>query len=97
MAFVSTSLPEYLRVCLPALLKQCTGDKAFKSIPSLDDCKDFSFNAYHFSWYNRHATKGTNAPSGISPLNLSVKGASRTNYSQMLPYPSSDTVRHAAV
>ncbi|KAA1475704.1 hypothetical protein DENSPDRAFT_758092, partial [Dentipellis sp. KUC8613] len=56
-----------------------------------------SFNAYHFSWYNRHATKGINAPAGISPINLSVKGARRTNYSQMLPYLSADMEKHSDV
>ncbi|TFY59839.1 hypothetical protein EVG20_g7638 [Dentipellis fragilis] len=94
MAFVCTSLPEYLRNCLASSLKQCVGDAAFKDVESRGDCQNFSFSEYHFSWYNRHATKGINAPAGISPVNLSVKGARRTNHSQMLPYLSADMEKH---
>jgi hypothetical protein len=39
--------------------------------------------------------QGDNAPTDVHPHNLRVAGASRTNYSQFLPYPSREMVEHA--
>ncbi|EPS99838.1 hypothetical protein FOMPIDRAFT_1082463, partial [Fomitopsis schrenkii] len=48
------------------------------------------FQALHFSWYNRHCTKGYDAPSGAQPLTLRRTNGSKTNYHQLIPYPSKD-------
>ena len=39
--------------------------------------------------------QGNGAPTDVHPHNLRVAGASRTNYSQLLPYPSREMVEHA--
>ncbi|KAA1477781.1 hypothetical protein DENSPDRAFT_787206, partial [Dentipellis sp. KUC8613] len=93
MALFCTSLPEYMKNCLYQNLKTCLGD-LLKYRDSKETGKGLMFPAYHFSWYNRNATKGTNAPAGVQPSFLFNKGASRTNYTQMMPYMSAETARH---
>ncbi|KAI0712999.1 hypothetical protein C8Q72DRAFT_870017, partial [Fomitopsis betulina] len=48
------------------------------------------FETLHFSWYNRHCTRGQDAPADIPPVMLRRTGGIKTNYHQMLPYPSKD-------
>ncbi|KAI0734919.1 hypothetical protein C8Q72DRAFT_769614 [Fomitopsis betulina] len=55
------------------------------------------FQAIHFSWYNRHTTKGHDAPSDVPLQMMSKLGCSRTNYHQMIPYPSKDMVVHEPI
>ncbi|KAH9905523.1 uncharacterized protein B0H18DRAFT_824077, partial [Fomitopsis serialis] len=55
---------------------------------------EFQFQAVHFSWYNRHATRGDDVPQDVHPMLLGKKDL-RTNYSQMLPYTSKDMLEHA--
>ncbi|KAI0708140.1 hypothetical protein C8Q72DRAFT_790818 [Fomitopsis betulina] len=56
-----------------------------------------TFQALHFSWYNRHSTKGHAAPTDVQPLLLTRLGRSRTNYGQFIPYVSKDITDYAAV
>ncbi|KAI6114453.1 hypothetical protein F5141DRAFT_1213645 [Pisolithus sp. B1] len=51
------------------------------------------FDCLHFSWYNRHTTKGNDTPSDVHPYELHL-GNSRTNMWQMLPYTSSDMAEY---
>ncbi|KAI0726076.1 hypothetical protein C8Q72DRAFT_742579, partial [Fomitopsis betulina] len=44
----------------------------------------------HFSWYNCHCTRGQDAPADVPPVMLRSTGGIKTNYHQMLPYPSKD-------
>ncbi|KIO05430.1 hypothetical protein M404DRAFT_15392 [Pisolithus tinctorius Marx 270] len=48
----------------------------------------------HWSWYNRHGTRGTQAPSDVHPAYLERADCSRTNHSQFLPYPSTQMGDH---
>ncbi|EGO04858.1 hypothetical protein SERLA73DRAFT_149206 [Serpula lacrymans var. lacrymans S7.3] len=57
----------------------------------------FTFEALHFSWYNRHCTKGNDAPNDIPPLMMKRKYASRTNYLQLIPYTSKEIQDHADI
>ncbi|EPS93361.1 hypothetical protein FOMPIDRAFT_1080287, partial [Fomitopsis schrenkii] len=56
-----------------------------------------SFEALHFSYYNRHCTRGHNVPTDVHPNQIAKADNSRTNYAQMLPYISSDTRKHEHV
>ncbi|KAG1884557.1 hypothetical protein F4604DRAFT_1574409, partial [Suillus subluteus] len=51
---------------------------------------DNSFQAIHFSWYNRHATRGDTAPINIHPYMMERSGV-QTNHSQFTPYISVET------
>ncbi|TFY80523.1 hypothetical protein EWM64_g3489 [Hericium alpestre] len=95
MAWVCTSLPSYIRDNLHSGLKACVREMMYARDSGADG-EALKFGTYHFSWYNRHATKGTNAPTGVQPLYLSRDGTSRTNYSQFIPYTSADMKKHAA-
>ncbi|EPS94073.1 hypothetical protein FOMPIDRAFT_1079184, partial [Fomitopsis schrenkii] len=53
-----------------------------------------TFEALHFSWYNRHCTTGESAPADVQPMLLRL---SRTNYDQFIPYMSKDVSDHHAV
>ncbi|EPS99856.1 hypothetical protein FOMPIDRAFT_1078263, partial [Fomitopsis schrenkii] len=54
-----------------------------------------AFEALHFSWYNRHSTKGHDTPSNVQPTMLKRSGRSRTNHNQFVPYMSKDVTEHA--
>ncbi|KAH9910256.1 uncharacterized protein B0H18DRAFT_861307, partial [Fomitopsis serialis] len=55
------------------------------------------FAVLYFTWYNRHCTKGHDAPVDVPPRMLSRANCSRTNYAQMLPYPSKDIEEHRPI
>ncbi|EGO04270.1 hypothetical protein SERLA73DRAFT_148853 [Serpula lacrymans var. lacrymans S7.3] len=57
----------------------------------------FTFEALHFSWYNRHCTKANDAPNDIPPLMMKRKYASRTNYLQLVPYTSKEIQDHTDI
>ncbi|KAH9910233.1 uncharacterized protein B0H18DRAFT_838686, partial [Fomitopsis serialis] len=57
----------------------------------------YSFEALHFAWYNRHGTRGYQVCSESHPHLIRKADRSRTNYSQMLPYPSADMHKHERV
>ncbi|EPS92782.1 hypothetical protein FOMPIDRAFT_24283, partial [Fomitopsis schrenkii] len=56
-----------------------------------------SFQVLHFSWYNRHATKGTAVPSNVHPLMIGKEDGSRMNYTQLTPYQARDFRQHEDV
>ncbi|EPS99836.1 hypothetical protein FOMPIDRAFT_1123574 [Fomitopsis schrenkii] len=57
----------------------------------------YSFEALHFSYYNRHCTRGHDVPEDAHPNQIARVDNSRTNYAQMLPYMSLDTCKHESV
>ncbi|KAI0055819.1 hypothetical protein BV25DRAFT_1832844 [Artomyces pyxidatus] len=50
--------------------------------------EDYQFQVLYFSWYNRHCTRGDDAPTDVSPLELVNSAASRMNHTQFTPYTS---------
>ncbi|KAH9910943.1 uncharacterized protein B0H18DRAFT_865748, partial [Fomitopsis serialis] len=57
----------------------------------------YQFETIHFSWYNRHCTKGHEAPDDVPPQMMSRSGVSRTNYGQLIPYTSKDMEDHRSI
>ncbi|KAG2747733.1 hypothetical protein P692DRAFT_201866827 [Suillus brevipes Sb2] len=75
------------------------------NLPSLIDCADIAtsdlfFDSFIFKlversnspWYNQQATRGLNAPTHVQPYMLE-KDDIRFNYTQLVPYISSEAVR----
>ncbi|KAH9912434.1 uncharacterized protein B0H18DRAFT_853002, partial [Fomitopsis serialis] len=58
---------------------------------------DSTFEAIHFSWYNRHCTQGHSAPNDIPPSLLRRANCTRTNHRQFIPYVSKDMEDHQAI
>ncbi|KAG0703579.1 hypothetical protein DFH29DRAFT_764208, partial [Suillus ampliporus] len=52
------------------------------------------FQCLHFSLWNRYVTKGDGAPAQVHPHNMAREAVGRTNYTQRLPYPSRDILKH---
>ncbi|EGO04643.1 hypothetical protein SERLA73DRAFT_68327 [Serpula lacrymans var. lacrymans S7.3] len=97
MVFVCTSLPDYIRSSLqPKLLAAFENNELLTEKPGQYD-EDDIFEALHFSWYNRHCTRGDDAPTEILPLMLEREDGRRTNYSQMIPYLSKKIKDHGTI
>ncbi|KAJ7267352.1 hypothetical protein C8J57DRAFT_1067884 [Mycena rebaudengoi] len=50
----------------------------------------YRYLACHFSWYNRYAEKGHNAPKHVHPNYVKKKNVKRANHSQRVPLRSAD-------
>ncbi|OAX31363.1 hypothetical protein K503DRAFT_671843, partial [Rhizopogon vinicolor AM-OR11-026] len=96
MAFVSTGLPSHIRSALEVNLLAALGkqDLLEEADTQLHGCQ--SFQAMHLSWYNRHCTRGYEAPKDVQPWLLEKEGK-RTNHGQMIPYISQDLQQHQRI
>ncbi|KAI0728072.1 hypothetical protein C8Q72DRAFT_417787, partial [Fomitopsis betulina] len=98
-ACVSTAMPEAMRRDLLDRLISRFNSDPLRDVDSTSSAPEgqTTFQALHFSWYNRHSTKGHAAPTDVQPLFLTRLGRSRTNYGQFIPYASKDITDYAAV
>ncbi|KAH9910184.1 uncharacterized protein B0H18DRAFT_1130546 [Fomitopsis serialis] len=96
VASVCTSMSEAMAADLTEQLVVCFDTDPLNDVDTATQTQH-EFQAIHFSWYNRHATKGHDAPSDVPPQMMSKFGRSRTNYRQMIPYPSKDMVVHEPI
>ncbi|KAF8549577.1 hypothetical protein OG21DRAFT_1387229, partial [Imleria badia] len=94
MALICSSMPQRLKDNLMAnLIGAFDGkDILYSRLVSVHESQPFE--CVHFSWYNRYTTQGKGAPTDVHPHELHVKGAQRTNISQLLPYQSSEQDNH---
>ncbi|EGO02698.1 hypothetical protein SERLA73DRAFT_150340 [Serpula lacrymans var. lacrymans S7.3] len=90
MAFICTNLPAKIQNSLTDNLLAVFGTPDLLTEKNTCVDADSTFQALHLSWYNRHCTKGHEAPSDISPSMLDRVGCVHTNHSQMIPYISKD-------
>ncbi|KAH9916438.1 uncharacterized protein B0H18DRAFT_1124234 [Fomitopsis serialis] len=96
VASVCTSMSEAMAADLTERLVVCFDTDPLNDVDTVTQTQH-EFQAIHFSWYNRHATKGHDAPSDVPPQMMSKSGRSRTNYRQMIPYPSKDMAVHEPI
>ncbi|EGO02487.1 hypothetical protein SERLA73DRAFT_69992 [Serpula lacrymans var. lacrymans S7.3] len=97
MVFVCTSLLAYICSSLQQkLLAAFENNQLLTEKPGQHD-EDDIFEALHFSWYNRHCTRGDDAPTEILPLMLEREDGRCTNYSQMIPYLSKEIKDHSTI
>ncbi|KAH9834671.1 uncharacterized protein C8Q71DRAFT_711403, partial [Rhodofomes roseus] len=89
-ASICKSMEQSMRDRLIDRLADCFEPDALKVIDTAQERGDHVFQALHFSWYNRHCMTGHNAPPDVPPMNLKRTGGLKTNYHQMIPYPSKD-------
>ncbi|KAH9838762.1 uncharacterized protein C8Q71DRAFT_689884, partial [Rhodofomes roseus] len=96
MMSICTSMPVDLRASLTERLISCfpTDPLNVLDTATISRSEPLKFQALHFSWYNRHCTRGHDAPVDVPPRKLRCANRSRTNYAQMLPYPSKDIEEH---
>ncbi|KAH9906101.1 uncharacterized protein B0H18DRAFT_1132018 [Fomitopsis serialis] len=99
MVCICTSMPASLKVDLTSQLVACFPINPFKTLDTatLSCGQPIEFAVLYFTWYNRHCTKGHDAPVDVPPRMLSRANCSRTNYAQMLPYPSKDIEEHRPI
>ncbi|KAI0062592.1 hypothetical protein BV25DRAFT_1803811 [Artomyces pyxidatus] len=98
LAFVCTSMPADMRESLYAMFLSCMDNPdCLKDVDSSSQGFEDHFQALHFSYYNRHCTRGDNAPTDVAPEYLRREGAIRTNRSQLIPYRSKDTTDKEAI
>ncbi|KAH9830347.1 uncharacterized protein C8Q71DRAFT_688010, partial [Rhodofomes roseus] len=90
VASICKSMEQSMRDRLIDRLADCFEPDALKVIDTAQERGDHVFQALHFSWYNRHCTTGHDAPTDVPPMNLKRTGGLKTNYHQMIPYPSKD-------
>ncbi|KAG2740020.1 hypothetical protein P692DRAFT_20658287, partial [Suillus brevipes Sb2] len=96
MAYICGSLPNHLRSSLMTDLILSFGDLNILIDKDTNQGTQGNFQAVHFSWYNRQATRGLNAPTHVQPYMLE-KDDIRFNYSQLVPYISSETLKNQAL
>ncbi|KAH9910449.1 uncharacterized protein B0H18DRAFT_836661, partial [Fomitopsis serialis] len=94
---ICTSMPDAMKRNLMDGLVACFDSDPFKPIDSNSANGERTFEAIHFSWYNRHCTSGHSAPADIPPALLSRAGCMRTNHGQFVPYVSKDMEDHQAI
>ncbi|EPS93189.1 hypothetical protein FOMPIDRAFT_1136659 [Fomitopsis schrenkii] len=92
LACVCKSMPRDMRQDLAERLSACFEPGALQSLDTAKSGGEHVFQALHFSWYNRHCTKGYDAPADAQPLTLRRTNRSKTNYHQLIPYPSKDMI-----
>ncbi|KAH9910583.1 uncharacterized protein B0H18DRAFT_963097 [Fomitopsis serialis] len=101
IASICTSMPDAMKRNLMDGLVACFDSDPFKPIDSNSANGERTFEAIHFSWYNRHCTssslQGHSAPADIPPALLSRAGCMRTNHGQFVPYVSKDMEDHQAI
>ncbi|EGN91723.1 hypothetical protein SERLA73DRAFT_80184 [Serpula lacrymans var. lacrymans S7.3] len=90
MAFIRTSLPAKTQNSLTDNLLAVFGTVDLLTETNTRIDADSTFQALHLLWYNRHCTKGYEAPSDIPPSMLDRVGCVHTNHSQMIPSISKD-------
>ncbi|KAH9911423.1 uncharacterized protein B0H18DRAFT_892829 [Fomitopsis serialis] len=84
------------RTLIDRLLASFNSDP-FKTADANSATGKRTFEAIHFSWYNRHCTQGHSAPADIPPALLSRAGCTQTNHGQFLLYMSRDMEDHQTV
>ncbi|KAH9916068.1 uncharacterized protein B0H18DRAFT_854224, partial [Fomitopsis serialis] len=94
MAGICNSMPNNMRDNPTDRLTACFPFNPLKTIHTAASGRDITFEALHFSWYNRHTTQGSTAPTDVPPFMLARPNGHRTNYTQMLPYTSKDMAQH---
>ncbi|KAH9829346.1 uncharacterized protein C8Q71DRAFT_678985, partial [Rhodofomes roseus] len=96
IACILPHMPEDMRRMLTVHLKACFEDEPenLEETDSSSQGERYSFPALHFSWYNRHGTRGHDVPVDAHPMLIEREDTSRTNYSQMLPYESREKTKH---
>ncbi|KAG1844455.1 hypothetical protein F4604DRAFT_1596163 [Suillus subluteus] len=96
MAYICGSLPNHLGSSLMSNLILSFGDMNILIDKDTNQGMQGNFQAVHFSWYNRHATKGSNTPMHVQPYMLEKEDI-QFNYSQLVPYISSETLKNQAL
>ncbi|KAH9924497.1 uncharacterized protein B0H18DRAFT_847061, partial [Fomitopsis serialis] len=97
VAGIFTSMPDTMKRTLIDRLLASFNSDPFKTVDANSATGERTFQAIHFSWYNRHCTQGHAAPADIPPSLLSRAGCTRTNHGQFLPYMSRDMEDHQAI
>ncbi|KAH9912426.1 uncharacterized protein B0H18DRAFT_818828, partial [Fomitopsis serialis] len=92
VACVFPSMPNHMQQMLIAYLVAAFEAQSanLQETDSASEGQEYCFPALHFSWYNRHGTRGHEIPTSSHPILSEKDDHSRTNYTQMLPYPSRD-------
>ncbi|EGO30218.1 hypothetical protein SERLADRAFT_404493 [Serpula lacrymans var. lacrymans S7.9] len=91
-------MPESIHTTLLPNFQSCLGSTtSLHHVDSAVEGEGFTFEALHFSWYNRHCTKANDAPNDIPPLMMRRKYALRTNYLQLVPYTSKEIQDHTDI
>ncbi|KAJ7782286.1 hypothetical protein DFH07DRAFT_949083 [Mycena maculata] len=89
LCFAATNLQDYLPhpdTFVNQLSSVMTGE-VFKDISGRID---FTYLAWHCSFYNRYAEKGHTAPKDVHANFVKKRGKSRVNHSQRVPNPSKE-------
>ncbi|KAH9917570.1 uncharacterized protein B0H18DRAFT_883715, partial [Fomitopsis serialis] len=97
VASICTSMPDTMKRTLIDRLLASFNSDPFKTADANSATGERTFEAIHFSWYNRHCTQGHSAPADIPPALLSRAGCTQTNHGQFLPYMSRDMEDHQTV
>ncbi|PPR07663.1 hypothetical protein CVT24_003819 [Panaeolus cyanescens] len=88
MALLLANMPEHLRRDLLATLEAVFPD-GLQDMDSRQQ-ENPSFDAYHFSYYNRYGKKGTNTPPEADPATIQRLGKQKVHTSQYIPRASED-------
>ncbi|KAH9910546.1 uncharacterized protein B0H18DRAFT_839669, partial [Fomitopsis serialis] len=96
---VFSSMPESMRQTLASKMVACFEAQSanLEETDTASEGRSYRFPALHFSWYNRHGTRGHDIPPNVHPMLLEKEDHSRTNYTQMLPYPSRDMKKYEEI
>ncbi|KAH9834244.1 uncharacterized protein C8Q71DRAFT_859901 [Rhodofomes roseus] len=97
LASICTSMPEAMKRSLTQRFISCFDSDPLQARTTASDPLTQPYETLHFSWYNRHCTQGHNAPQDVLPRMMRRAGVSRTNHSQLMPYPLKDMVDNAAL
>ncbi|EPS92647.1 hypothetical protein FOMPIDRAFT_1137507, partial [Fomitopsis schrenkii] len=90
VACICQSMPQNLRDGLLDRLTACFKPDTIKTLDTATYKGEHVFQVLHFTWYNRHCTMGHDAPVDVPPMTLKRTGRTKTNYHQLIPYPSKD-------
>ncbi|THH06933.1 hypothetical protein EW146_g9465 [Bondarzewia mesenterica] len=93
LAFICSAMPSAMCSSLKDNLLACFEPHASLMDTNSEDTSIPS-TALHFSWYNRHCTQGTEAPTGVPPCMMQRSHASKMNYHQFIPYTSKEMQDH---
>ncbi|KAH9919276.1 uncharacterized protein B0H18DRAFT_882126 [Fomitopsis serialis] len=99
VACIFGNMPDEMRRTLATDLMVCFENQPenLKDTCSALKGSEYSFPAIHLSWYNRHGTRGYDVPVQNHPMLIEKDDNSRTNYGQMLPYPSHAMRKHGEI
>ncbi|KAJ7123897.1 hypothetical protein C8R43DRAFT_1135929 [Mycena crocata] len=88
LCFVATNIPSILTHLNESFLNQISTLLVGEVFEDLSDRIDFSFLAWHCSYYNRYAEQGPGDLGGQHPHSFRKSGKKKINHVQRVPHPS---------